>query len=272
VAIVLFLTRAVVDLIRYFFEAVQKGRLRLRIFHPETAAATRRILTLVAWGLGISIAYPFVPGSSTDAFKGISVLVGLMLTLGSAGLITQAMSGLVVVYSRSLRKGDFVDINGVQGVVTEVAALAAKVVNVNNEEVTIPYSVVVASPIRNYSKLAGSQGTLITTKVTIGYDAPWRQVHAMLIEAARKTLGVRETPAPYVYQRALSDFYVEYELFASIDEPSRRVPVLSALHASILDEFNRHGVQIMSPHYLGQPSSAVVIPEQRWFAAPAREP
>jgi len=270
VAIILVLTRAIADLGRYFFEAVQKGRLRLAMFHPQTAAATRRICTLVVWALGVSIAYPYLPGSSTDAFKGISVLLGLMLTLGSAGLITQVMSGLVIVYSRSLAKGDFVDVNGVQGVVAEMGALAAKLVNVQNEEVTIPNSVVVASPIRNYSKLGSTLGTLVTTKVTIGYDTPWRQVHALLISAAGETPGVRQTPPPYVYQRALSDFYVEYELFASIDEPSRRIPVLSALHASILDAFNRHGVQIMSPHYLGQPAKTVLVPEDRWFAEPAR--
>jgi small-conductance mechanosensitive channel len=272
VAIILVLTRAGADLARYFFEAVQKGRIQVGMFHAETAAATRRICTLIVWALGISIAYPYLPGSSSEAFKGISVLLGLMLTLGSAGLITQVMSGLVIVYSRSLARGDFVDVNGVQGVVTEIGALAAKVVNVQNEEVTIPNSVVVASAIRNYSKLGGSQGTLLTTKVTIGYDAPWRQVQAMLIGAARATRGVREAPAPYVYQRALSDFYVEYELFASIDRPAERIPILSELHANILDEFNRHGVQIMSPHYLGQPSQAVVVPEDRWFAEPARKP
>ncbi len=272
VVIILLITRAIADLAHYFFEAVQKGRIRVGMFHPDTAVATRRICSLVVWALGVSIAYPYLPGSNTEAFKGISVLLGLMLTLGSAGLITQAMSGLVIVYSRSLAKGDFVEVNGVQGVVTEMGTLAAKVVNVRNEEVTIPNSVVVASPIRNYSKLGKSVGTLVTTKVTIGYDTPWRQVHALLVGAALETSGVRHDPAPYVYQRALCDFYVEYELFASIDEPWQRIPIVSALHASILDAFNRHGVQIMSPHYLGQPANAVVVPEDRWFAAPAEKP
>jgi small-conductance mechanosensitive channel len=272
VAIVLIFTRVAVDLIRYFFEAVQKGRIRLRLFHPETTAATQRIFTMLAWAIGIAIAYPYLPGASTEAFKGISVLLGVMLTLGSAGLITQAMSGLVVVYSRSLGKGDFVDINGVQGVVTEVAALATKVVNVRNEEITIPNSVVVSTPIRNYSKLGRTQGTLLTVKVTIGYSSPWRQVQALLVEAAIRTPGVRDMPAPYVYQRALSDFYVEYELFASIDDPARRIPIQSDLHAAILDAFNAHGVQIMSPHFLSQPDAAVLVPREHWYAAPARPP
>jgi len=132
--------------------------------------------------------------------------------------------------------------------------------------------VVVSSPIRNYTRLANSDGTLLTTTVTIGYDAPWRQVQALLINAACKTAGVRDVPAPYVYQRALSDFYVEYELFASVADPWQRVAILSALHASILDEFNDHGLQIMSPHYLQQPGEAVVVRRDAWFAAPARTP
>ena len=271
VALVLLITRAAADLLRYFFDAVQRGRLRIPLLHPETASATRRIFTLLTWALGAALAYPYLPGSSSESFRGVSVLLGIVITLGSAGLITQAMSGLVVVYSRSLRRGDFVDVNGVQGVVTEMAALAIKVVDVRNEEITIPNAVVVSSPIRNYTRLGGSDGTLLTTKVSIGYDVPWRQVQALLIAAARKTSGVRDVPVPYVYQRALSDFYVEYELFASLADPWQRVPSLSELHARILDEFNEHGVQIMSPHYFGQPPHAVVVPKEQWYAAPARE-
>jgi small-conductance mechanosensitive channel len=267
--IVLVLTRAIVDVLGYFFDAVQRGRLRVSMLHPETTVATRRIVTLLAWGFGIAVAYPYLPGSSSDAFKGLSVLFGLMLTLGSTGVVTQAMSGLVVVYSRALRKGDFVQVNGVEGVVTEVAALATKVVNMRNEEITIPHSVLIASPIHNFSKLAGAQGTLVSTRVTIGYDTPWRQVHAMLIAAAQGTAGVRASPVPFVYQRALSDFYVEYELFASIDRPLERVAILSALHGNIQDRFNEQGVQIMSPHFLAQPDSPVLVPPSRWQATPA---
>jgi len=265
--IVLVLTRAIVDVLGYFFDAVQRGRLRVSMLHPETTVATRRIVTLLAWGFGIAVAYPYLPGSSSDAFKGLSVLFGLMLTLGSTGVVTQAMSGLVVVYSRALRKGDFVQVNGVEGVVTEVAALATKVVNMRNEEITIPHSVLIANPIHNFSKLAGAQGTLVSTRVTIGYDTPWRQVHGMLIAAAQGTPGVRANPVPFVYQRGLSDFYVEYELFASIDRPLERVAILSALHANIQDRFNEQGVQIMSPHFLSQPESPVLVPPSRWHPA-----
>jgi small-conductance mechanosensitive channel len=272
IVIVLAITRAVADAFGYAFDAIHRGRLRLPLVHPETTTATRRIVGILVWGLGIAVAYPYLPGSGSDAFKGLSVLFGLMLTLGSTNLVAQAMSGLVIVYSRALRKGDFVEVGDVQGVVTEVAALATKVVNVRNEEITIPNSVLISSPIRNCSRLAGTQGSMLTATVTIGYDAPWRQVHAMLIEAAGKTPHVRADPAPYVYQRALSDFYVEYELFVSIDRPLERIPILSALHASIQDTFNAHGVQIMSPHFFAQPPNAVVVPKEQWYAPPAVSP
>ncbi len=269
IVIVLTVTRAIVDVLGYFFDAIQKGRLKVPMMHPETIAATRRIVTLIAWGLGVAVAYPFLPGASSEAFKGLSVLFGLMLTLGSTGIATQAMSGLVVVYARALRRGDFVQVNGVEGVVTEVASLATKIVNIRNEEITIPNSVLISNPIHNFSKLSGQQGTLVSTRVTIGYDAPWRQVQALLVGAAVRTPGVRADPAPFVYQRALSDFYVEYELFASIDRPLERVPILSALHGHIQDLFNEHGVQIMSPHFLSQPESPVVVPRSFWHAPPA---
>lgn len=272
IVIVLAITRAIADAVGYLFDAIQRGRLRLPLVHPETTSATRRIVGLLVWGLGIVVAYPYLPGSDSEAFKGLSVLFGLMLTLGSTSLVAQAMSGLVIVYSRALRKGDFVEVGEVQGVVTEVASLATKIVNVRNEEVTIPNLVLISSPIRNYSKHAGSQGTLLTTRVTIGYDAPWRQVQAMLIEAATRTPHVRVAPVPYVYQRALSDFYVEYELYVSIDRPLERIPILSALHANIQDVFNEHGVQIMSPHFFAQPADAVLVPKEQWFAPPARPP
>jgi small-conductance mechanosensitive channel len=272
VLIVLMLTRAVVDVLGYFFNAVQQRRLQLPFLHQETTSATRRIVTVIVWGLGFTIAYPYLPGSNSEAFKGLSVLFGLMLTLGSSGVVNQAMSGLVLVYSRALRKGDYIEVNGLQGVVTEVSSLAVKMISIRNEEITIPNAVLISNPIYNYSKLSATHGTLLTAKVTIGYDSPWRQVHAMLEEAARRTERVLSNPAPYVYQRALSDFYVEYELFVGIDVAMRRAPIQSALHANIQDVFNEHGVQIMSPHFLGQPEQAVVVPKADWHKAPARTP
>jgi small-conductance mechanosensitive channel len=272
VVVIVFVTRAVVEVFLQFFDRVQTGRAQVPFVHPETAGATRRIVTFLIWALGIVVAYPFIPGSDSDAFKGLSVLFGVVISLGSTSLVAQMMSGLVVIYSRALRKDDFVSVDGIEGVVTEIGSLATRIVTMRGEEVTIPNAVLIGNSIRNYSKLAGAKGALISTKVTIGYDAPWRQVHALLALAAGRTPGLRSDPAPYVYQRALSDFYAEYELFGYIDRPLERVAVLSKLHENIQDAFNEHGVQIMSPHFLGQPAEAVVVPQEKWFAAPARAP
>ena len=272
VLLVALVARSVQDALGLFMQHVQSGRIRVPFMHADTVGATRRLLNVLVWGLALAVAYPFLPGSDSDAFKGLSVLFGLMITLGSTGVVTQMMSGLVVVYSRSLKKGDFVAVNGVEGVVSEVGALAVKIVTMRNEEITMPNAVITNSAIHNYSKLGTQQGTLLSTKVTIGYDTPWRQVHAMLVNAASATPGVRAAPVPFVYQRALSDFYVEYELFAHIDKPLERVAILSALHAGIQDEFNTYGVQIMSPNFYEQPAQPLVVPRDQWYAAPAKPP
>ncbi len=267
--VILFLTKAFNDAIGNFFKAARAGRVQVPGLHPETVNATHRIVTIIVWGLGIAVAYPFIPMSDSDAFRGLSVMFGFMLTLGSAGIVNQLMSGLVLVYSRALSVGDFVDLGETVGVVSEVGALSTKIINMRNEEVTIPNAVLVSSPIKNYSRLAGARGTLVSTQVTIGYDTPWRQVHAMLIAAAEQTPGLRAIPKPFVYQRGLGDWYVEYELFAHMDKPLERVPVLSALHANIQDQFNTYGVQIMSPHFVMQPGNNVVVPREHWHAPPA---
>ena len=269
VLVILLLTRAVNEAITSFFLAVKQGRTQVPGLHQETVSATHRIVSVLVWGFGIAVAYPFIPMSDSDAFKGLSVMFGFMLTIGSAGIVNQLMSGLVLVYSRALSVGDFVDIGGTVGVVSELGVLSTKIIDMRNEEVTIPNAVLVGNSIRNYSRLAGERGTLVSTKVTIGYDTPWRQVHAMLVAAAEQTPGLRGEPKPFVYQRALADFYVEYELFAYMDQPLNRVPVLSALHGAIQDQFNTYGVQIMSPHFMDQPARDVIVPPAKWHAAPA---
>jgi small-conductance mechanosensitive channel len=218
----------------------------------------------------ITVAYPYIPGSESGVFKGISVFVGLVLTLGSSGLVNQVMSGILLVYSRALRPGDFVQVgDGVQGMVTQVGLLSTKLCNIRREEITVPNAVLVASSVTNFTRLAGSDGPVAATKVTIGYDAPWRTVHALLQLAAERTPGVRRDPPPRVLQRSLQDFYVEYELLVHLERPETRPIVLSELHARIQDAFNERGVQIMSPHFEAQPESKVVVPPAEWGAPPS---
>ncbi|MBK8070779.1 MAG: mechanosensitive ion channel family protein [Ramlibacter sp.] len=268
VAVIILLAQAVVEASNALFRAVARRRVTVSFLHPETAAATRRLVALAIWALALVAAYPYLPGSSSEVFKGVSVLVGAMVTLGSSGVVNQLMSGLVLVYSRALRVGDHVvigkDGEGAEGVVQEVGTLATKLKTMRNEEITIPNAVLVGNPIRNYSRLADTQGTMMSTKVTIGYDAPWRQVHNLLTGAAQATPGLRPAPVPFVLQRALGDFYVEYELYVYLDKPLERLYRLSELHQNIQDAFNAAGVQIMSPHFYEQPAQPVVVPPARW--------
>lgn len=272
VGVILFITKAANDVAGNIFENAYQGRSLIPGVHRDTAHATRRLVGVMVWATGIAIAYPYLPIAESEAFKGLSVMFGFMLTLGSAGIVTQLMSGLVLIYSRALKVGDFVSIGDVTGVVKEMSALSTKIINMRNEEVTIPNAVLVGNSIKNFSGSAGHGEALISTTVTIGYDTPWRQVHAMLVNAAEQTSGLRLLPKPFVIQKALQDFYVEYELYAYVDRPLERIQILSELHSHIQDEFNTYGVQIMSPNFVLQPKNNVVVNKDQWFSAPAEKP
>lgn len=267
VVVIFLLARIVARVVNGIFREVEKGDLDVSWLHPDTARATRRLLVVLIWIFAITVAYPYIPGSSSDAFKGVSVFVGLMVSLGSAGLVNQVMSGLVLIYSRALRPGEFVHVGDDMGTVSEVGMLSTKILTRKKEEITIPNAVLVGTKTVNYSRHAALAGGVVGTTITIGYDAPWRQVHAMLLQAAEQTVGVRKDPNPQVMQKALSDFYVEYELVFNLAvQPVDRVPVLSELHKHIQDAFNEQGVQIMSPHFEGQPGEKVWVPKSQWFA------
>jgi small-conductance mechanosensitive channel len=269
--LIFFITRLLVNVISAFFKAAEEGSFDLPWFDHETAKATRRIVVVLVWIFALIIAYPLIPGSQTKVFQGVSVFLGLMLSLGSAGLVGQLIGGVVAVYTRAFQAGDYVRIGEHEGVVQELGLLAAKIVTVRKEEVTIPNALLMASTTVNYTRQAKTQGAIVSTDVTIGYDAPWRQVKAMLEMAAERTPGIRKSPGPVVLQKALSDFYVEYTLMSTIDRPEERYYILSDLHGHIQDVFNEYGVQIMSPNFRMQPEKDVVVPKEQWYAKPARE-
>jgi small-conductance mechanosensitive channel len=214
------------------------------------------------------MAFPYVPGSDTDAFRGISVALGLMVTLGSSGLVNQVMSGLVVTYSRALRLGDFVRIGDVEGTITDVGLLSTKLRTLKAEEITIPNAVVVSQTTTDYSRYP--EAVLTAASITVGYNVPWRQAHALLLLAAERTPGVRREPIPRVMQLALEDVRVNYTLIFCLEDQQLRNVALSALHAHILDLFNEYGVQIVTPNYEADPPEPKVVPKADWFAAPAR--
>jgi small-conductance mechanosensitive channel len=273
VVVIFFATRFLSRLVTTFFTAVESGEVPLPWVHADTAQPTRRIINALLWLFAVVVAYPYLPGSGSDVFKGVTVFVGLMLSLGSSGLVNQAMSGLVLMYSRALKPGDYVRIDDIEGTVTELGLLSTKIRTNKREEMTLPNAFLVGTATKNYSRLAADGGGVILyTSVTIGYDTPWRQVHALLIAAAARTEGLRHEPPPFIRQTGLSDFYAEYQLNAYLDQPDQRVAVLSDLHGHIQDCFNEHGVQIMSPHYENDPAVPKVVPPERWYAAPGGTP
>lgn len=243
----------------------------LRWLTAETLQPTTRLVSLAIWLFALVMAYPYLPGSDSDAFKGLSVLLGLMISLGATNVVGQGVAGLILTYTRTLRVGEFVRVGEYEGTVMEVGMFTTTIRTGLGEVLTIPNSMITGSVTKNYSRIVVGQGYIVDTVVTIGYDTPWRQVHAMLVEAARRTHGILEQPAPQVFQTALSDFYPEYRLVAQAvpSEPRPRAELLSMLHANIQDVFNEYGVQIMSPHYLADPQEAKFVPPERWHMAPA---
>lgn len=245
-----------------FLERVAQGETHLGWLDADTAEPTRRLANVVIWLFALAMAYPYLPGANSEAFKGVSVLAGLMLSLGASGAVGQAMSGLSLMYSRSLRVGEYVKIGETEGTVAQLGLFATRIHTGMGEEVSLPNTVIFSQPVRNFSRLVQDGRFVLHTAVTIGYATPWRQVHAMLLEAARRTPGVAQEPAPYVVQTALSDFYVEYRLCAQGDRsaPRSRAEAMNQLHGHIQDVFNENGVQIMSPHYLADPPQPQVVP------------
>ena len=275
VALLIFLiAKFIIDLLKTVFERVEQGKLQLAWLDQDTVCPTRRLVSAGIWLFALVMAYPYLPGSGTEAFKGLSVLIGLMVSLGASSLVGQAASGLILMYTRTIRAGEYVQISGNQGTVMELGLFTTRIRTGLGEELTFPNALILSNVSRNYSRTVQGNGFILETGVTIGYDTPWRQVHAMLTEAAGRTSGIQTDPAPRVFQTALSDYYPEYRLACQVlrTGPVQRAEVLSELHGNIQDVFNEYGVQIMSPHYLGDPAEAKLVPKEQWYQAPAKKP
>ena len=268
--ILYFVVRGALRLIRAFFVAVERGGVALSEFEPEWAMPTYKLIRFAVVALGLVVAYPYIPGSDSDAFKGVSLFVGVVFSLGSSSAIANIIAGYMMTYRRAFRVGDRVRIGDIVGDVTSVRLQVTHLRTPKNEEVVIPNSQIINGHVLNYSTLAGESGLLLHTTVGIGYETPWRQVEAMLIEAAQRTQGLAATPQPFVLQTALGDFAVSYELNVGCDEPQRMAQLYTALHRNILDVFNEYGVAIMTPAYVSDPPDAKLVPKSKWFLAPAK--
>ncbi|MGV3622624.1 MAG: mechanosensitive ion channel family protein [Archangium sp.] len=250
VAVVIVATRFATRVFEALFEAIERGRLTVRGIYPETLKATRRLVIVGAWLFAAILSWPYIPGSDTEAFKGMSVLLGLMLTVGSTGVVNQALSGFVLVYTRALSPGDWVKVGEVEGRVRELGVLSVKVLTPNNREVTIPNAVLVGNPIVNFDRGVDGDGASVSIVVTLGYDTPWRRIHELLLETAKQVEVVREKPKPFVRQSALGNWYVEYELVVHIVENADVDDVRSSLHAKAQDLFAEAKLELMTPDVL----------------------
>jgi small-conductance mechanosensitive channel len=263
-------TRWLLRFVGFMFTAIEEGRIEVSETLRETTQPTRRIVSVIFWIFALIMAYPYLPGSGSEAFKGVGVMVGLMVSIGSSALIGQLASGFMIMYSRTLKVGDYVKAGDTEGTVSQLGLFATRIRTLKKESVTIPNAVLAGQITKNYSQATDSNGIVLGTSITIGYDTPWRQVEGLLLLAAERTPGLKREPAPWVLQRSLTDYYVDYEVCAYLEDALARIPTLTALHSNILDTFNEYGVQITSPNYEGDPEGAKIVPREQWFAAPSR--
>ncbi|HEY7745022.1 MAG TPA: mechanosensitive ion channel family protein [Desulfuromonadales bacterium] len=267
-----FVTRYVLKLVRLFFAGVADGTVVLPEFEAEWAWPTFRLVRLLLIAFALIVAYPYIPGSDSGAFKGVSLFIGVLFSLGSSSLIGNLIAGYSMTYRRAFRIGDRIRVGEHIGDVEQRRLLVTHLRTPKNEEVVIPNSTILGGEVVNYSTLARQQGLILHTTVGIGYETPWRQVEAMLLEAASRTAGLLREPAPFVLQKALGDFCVTYEINVYCSKPQEMGPLYSELHRSILDVFNEYGVQIMTPAYEGDPEQPKVVSKEKWYTAPAKPP
>ncbi|HCU53856.1 MAG TPA: mechanosensitive ion channel protein MscS [Gammaproteobacteria bacterium] len=272
VAILAMITRYVLKVARLYFSGIAAGSVTLANFDRDWAWPTYRILRLLTIAFAVVVAYPYIPGSDSSAFKGVSVLLGVIFSLGSTSVVANTVAGYTLVYRRAFKVGDRVRIGEHVGVIVEMRVQVTHLRSLKNEDVVIPNSIVLTSITVNYSALALQQGLILHTTVGIGYETPWRQVESMLIEAAQRTPGLLQAPSPFILQKSLGDFCVVYELNVYCDRPHESERLYTALHQNILDVFNEHNVQIMTPAYVGDPAEPKVVARKDWFLPPASPP
>lgn len=267
-----FFTRYVLKLIWLFFDSIAEGKVTLPDFEQDWAIPTYRLVKILVVAFAVVVAYPYIPGSSSEAFKGVSLFIGVIFSLGSSSVISNLIAGYTMIYRRVFKVGDRVRIGEFVGDVDAIRMLVTYLRTVKNEIVAIPNSTIINGEVVNYSTLSHKAGLILHTTVGIGYETPWRQVEAMLLEAVARTAGLLREPLPYVRHNSLGDFCVIYEINAYCDDSHAMDRLYTELHRNILDVFNEYGVQIMTPAYEGDPEQPKLVPREQWYAAPARPP
>ncbi|MGB0166585.1 MAG: mechanosensitive ion channel family protein [Luteibaculum sp.] len=263
IIVIILITRYFVRFLKFLSEEVATGKLNLPGFYPDWAGPTFNLLKIIIYAFAFVIIFPYLPGSDSPVFQGVSVFFGLLISLGSSSAIGNIIAGLVITYMRAFRIGDRVKIGETSGDVVEKTMLVTRLRTIKNEDVTIPNSAILNGSTINYSSSAQSLGLILNSTVTIGYDVPWRKVHEQLIKAALNTEHIQAKPQPFVLQTSLDDFYVSYQVNAYTQEAASAAKIYSQLHANIQDAFNEAGIEILSPHYrAARDGNMVTIPAE----------
>lgn len=269
ILVIYLFTRYAVKGVRFIAQEIQNGDLRVKGFYSDWANPTFNIIRFLLYAFMLIVIFPYLPGSSSPAFQGVSVFLGILFSLGSSSAIANIVAGLVITYMRPFKVGDRVKIGEITGDVLEKTMLVTRIRTIKNEEITVPNAMVLSSHTTNFSMGAETKGLIIHTSVTIGYDVPWPQVHRALIDAAGRTGLLEKEPAPFVLQTGLEDFYVAYQVNAYTRQPASLARIYSDLHQHIQDCFKEAGIEIMSPHYRAtRDGSATTIPQDSQPAAP----
>lgn len=262
IALILLIASQVLRLVSMVFKEIAAGTLTVGGFYPDWAEPTAKLVRSLIIILVLIIIFPYLPGAKSPAFQGISIFLGVLLSLGSSSAVANAVSGVILTYMRSFLVGEWVQIGQTTGEVVEKNLLVTRILTPKHEIITIPNATVMNGAVMNYTRESKNTGVIFHTTVTIGYDAPWRTVHQLLIKAAADTKHVLHTPEPFVLQTALNDFYVAYELNAYTAEPRQMQFIYSELHENIQDQFNEAGVEICSPHFSAlRDGNTIAIPE-----------
>jgi len=264
IIVIVIIFKYAIKVIKFFFDEIKKENIKIDGFYNDWAMPTFNIIRLLMLAFMVVIIFPYLPGSDSPIFKGVSVFVGILFSLGSSNAIANMVAGLVITYMRPFKIGDFIKIGDVSGEVIEKTALVTRIRTPKFEDITIPNSTVLSSTSTNYSSNTKqvNNGLLIHTTVTIGYDVPWKDIHKALIDAALKTDMIEQTPPPFVLQTGLEDFYVAYQINVYTKEPTKQPRIYSSLHQNIQDSFNAAGIEIMSPHYSAlRDGNTTTIPE-----------
>ena len=269
VIVLVLLTRYLLRALQLMFQGIETGAVTFEGFDAEWAQPTYKIVRVLVIAFAVVVAYPYIPGSGSQAFKGVTLFLGVIFSLGSSSVISNVIAGYTMTYRRAFRVGDRIQLGELSGFVVDSSLLVTRLRSFKNEEIVIPNSEILNNAVINYSAIARGDGVILHTTVGIGYETPWRQVEAMLLMAAERTPALEQEPTPYVLQKALGDFAVTYEINGYCRDPAILGRVYTDLHRNILDVFNEYGVQIMTPAYEGDPESPKVVPRAHWFQDPA---